>query len=89
MITSLGIVYLDGRSSEDPDNDQITAYSWQQIGGPAVILSGADTLTPTFTAPRLSSHTTLKFSYSVTDKSTDLYTLRPDPIKLNILACEL
>jgi hypothetical protein len=44
-----GPVTLDGSASFDADGDPIT-FSWEQIGGPAVQLSGATTATATFTA---------------------------------------
>lgn len=40
---------LDGTGSFDPDGDALT-YQWDQIGGPSVSLSGADTATPSFNA---------------------------------------
>jgi hypothetical protein len=44
-------VSLDGTDSFDSDNDAIT-YSWVQVSGsPTVVLGGATTATPTFTAP--------------------------------------
>lgn len=44
-----GPVTLDGSASFDPDDDPLT-FSWQQIGGPPVTLSGADTAQASFTA---------------------------------------
>jgi hypothetical protein len=41
---------LDGTPSFDIDSDPIT-YSWTQTSGPSVILTGANTATPSFTAP--------------------------------------
>ena len=42
-------VTLDGSLSSDPDQDNLT-YLWRQIDGPAVVLDGADTPTPSFVA---------------------------------------
>ncbi len=41
-------VQLDGRNSDSPDT--IVSWSWSQAGGPPVLLSGAGTPTPTFSA---------------------------------------
>ncbi|WP_243058324.1 PKD domain-containing protein [Nocardioides sp. SR21] len=43
-------VGLDGSESTDDDSDTLT-YSWDQLSGPAVVVSGAGTAAPSFTAP--------------------------------------
>jgi hypothetical protein len=43
-------VSLNGSGSSDLENDPLT-YTWTQVGGPPVTLSGANTVTPTFIAP--------------------------------------
>ncbi|MFL5301210.1 MAG: PKD domain-containing protein [Anaeromyxobacteraceae bacterium] len=43
-------VALDGTKSFDPNGLPLT-YTWIQVGGPAVLLFGATTATPFFTAP--------------------------------------
>ena len=40
-------VILDGTSSYDPDNSGPLLYAWQQISGPSVVISDADSATPT------------------------------------------
>jgi K319-like protein len=45
-----GSVSLDGTRSKDP-NGNIMSYFWKQVGGPPVTLNGANTATPSFTAP--------------------------------------
>jgi hypothetical protein len=44
-----GAVTLNGSGSYSPDHEQLT-YSWTQVSGPSVALSGANTVTATFTA---------------------------------------
>ena len=58
-------VTLDGTGSSDPDGDAGLTYSWTQISGPAVTLSGADTATPSFDAPV--GPATLEFELEVDD----------------------
>jgi hypothetical protein len=63
-------VSLDGSASFDPDGDAVT-HLWTQIGGPPVVLTGADTATPAFTAPLIAggvdSVATLDFQLTVSD----------------------
>ncbi|MHC4575183.1 MAG: PKD domain-containing protein [Planctomycetota bacterium] len=40
-------VQLDGTGSYDPDNSGPLSYQWQQISGPNLTITGADTPTPT------------------------------------------
>ncbi len=60
-------VVLNGNASSDPDGT-IVGAGWTQVAGPAVTLSGATTLTPSFVAPRIFvAATTLTFELTVTD----------------------
>ena len=59
-------VHLDGTKSKDRDGI-IKSYSWKQVGGPAVTLNGANTATPSFTAPIVGSGTVLVFELTVVD----------------------
>lgn len=49
-VDELSSVNLDGTASSDPDDDTLT-YAWTQTAGTSVTLTGADTGTPSFTAP--------------------------------------
>ena len=61
------IVTLNGSSSLDID-DGIESYSWNQIDGPAVILSNPASCQTTFTAPNVESDgVSLTFNLTVTD----------------------
>ncbi|HET7787851.1 MAG TPA: DUF5666 domain-containing protein [Myxococcales bacterium] len=68
-VASAAAVILDGRGSFDPDGQAIT-FAWTQSSGAAVVLTGADTAQPTFTAPAVpagSPAATLVFSLTVSD----------------------
>ena len=62
-------VTLDGSNSFDPDFGDTITYQWIQTGGnPTVTLNGANTATPSFTAPNVGpGGTSLTFELTVTD----------------------
>lgn len=68
-------VSLNGAASFDIDSDVIT-YTWTQVSGSPVVITGANTATPTFTAPTLGSGgapgvvDTLVFKLTVNDGFT-------------------
>ena len=75
-------VMLDGTKSRDPDGNNITSYFWEQIAGPDVILNGADTATPSFTAlSNVSANTALVFQLTVTD---DKNATSISPVKITV-----
>lgn len=59
------VVNLNSQGSSDPDGHTPLSHSWVQTGGPAVVLTGANTATPSFTAP--AAPTTLTFALTVAD----------------------
>ena len=63
------VVTLDGSDSTD-DGGALT-YAWTQTAGTTVTLSSTVAVSPTFTAPELSSDDTLTFSLTVNDGSQD------------------
>ena len=75
------VVDLNGTASTDPDGDAL-GYSWIQTGGPDVLLDGADTATPRFTAPDVAPGVTatLTFELTVSD-GTDTAT---DTVEINV-----
>ncbi len=55
-----------GATGTDPEGTALT-YSWTQVGGPSVVLSGSNGATPSFTAPNYVSNTELTFQVTVSD----------------------
>lgn len=51
----------------EPAIGALERYSWRQIAGPAVTLQGAQTASPSFTAPDVTARTTLTFELTVYD----------------------
>src|SRR3954471_10586056 len=67
VVTAGAVVKLDGSRSSDPDGF-IANYAWTQTAGsPSVTLSSSTASAPSFTAPTVSTLTTLTFSLVVTD----------------------
>jgi hypothetical protein len=65
---SLGsLVTLEGTGSSAQNGATIVSYQWIQTSGTPVSLNGANTATPTFTAPTVA--TSLTFSLTVTDST--------------------
>ena len=62
-------VTLDGGGSHDSDpTGQIVSYNWEQTdGSPSIVLNGANSATPSFTAPSVEEDTTFEFTLAVTD----------------------
>ncbi len=59
------VTQLDGSGSSDPENDTLS-FSWAQIGGTSTVtLTGANTATPSFTAPDVDD--VLVFQLTVND----------------------
>jgi len=80
-------VQLDGGESFDPDG-QINGFSWRQTGGDSVTLIGANTVTPSFIAPEVSSSSTFTFDLVVTDNdgaSSDPATVSVTVLNINQL----
>lgn len=63
-VSAGSVVTLNGAASNDPDGDPLT-FSWTQTAGIDVTLNGANTATPSFTAPNQA--TTLTFELTVSD----------------------
>ena len=61
------LVTLDGSGSSDPDGD-VLSYQWQQLSGPSVQLTNANTAKASFTAPTgLAQNAVLNFQLQVSD----------------------
>ena len=88
------VVDLDGSASADPDGDALR-YSWTQTGGPDVALSGADTATPSFTAPDVGPGAIVALTFELTvddgrDTATDIVVVSvSEPLSLVSVAGRL
>ena len=59
---------LNGTGSYDPDgDDDDLTYSWVQVSGPGVTLSGGNSSMATFVSPRIPDDARLEFELTVTD----------------------
>jgi hypothetical protein len=60
------LVQLDGSKSSDPEGSKLT-YSWNQTEGPDVMLNDEISVNPTFTAPEITTSTSITFQLTVTN----------------------
>ena len=66
--------YLNAKGSIDPDGSGPLTYAWTQVSGPAVTLSGSNTITPSFSVMNVTGEKKLTFQVRVGDgqfSSTD------------------
>ena len=75
-------VVLDGRGSYDPDGYGVLIYQWQQVSGPAAIITDANTAKPTITFTQTSQIQECQFQLLVSDG--DL-TGGPDTVKVIVV----
>jgi len=67
--TDLGPYVLDGTGSYDPDRGDSLTYQWTKISGPSMVISNANTATPTVSVITNSSIQTAVLRLTVTDSS--------------------
>ncbi|MGW8369997.1 MAG: PKD domain-containing protein, partial [Gammaproteobacteria bacterium] len=81
-VAKLAGVVLNGSGSVDPDGT-IAGYAWSQTAGPVVVLNGADTVAPTFSAPDVAAPTDLVFQLIVTDNEGA--SSAPDSVTITVI----
>ena len=77
------LVNLDGTGSTDSDGT-IASYAWTQTGGTSVTLTGADTATPSFTAPTALASLTFELMVTDNDGAPDT-----DTVVISVQACPM
>ena len=76
-------VQLDGSKSYDPDNSGTLSYTWRQIDGPSVVITNANTATPTISSfLQTDEIQTCEFELVVSDSEL---TSLPDMVKVIIV----
>ena len=82
VVSSGTTVTLDSSSSSDSDGS-IKTRTWMQVSGTSVTLSSKGVISPSFTAPTVSTSESLVFSVTVVDdqgsSSSDTVTIKVDP----------
>ena len=83
-------VTLDGNASTDSNDPPLAlSYSWAQTSGPAVVLAGANSPTPTFTAPTVvagAPSQTLTFALTVRNVPANLTSTAPVTVTVSATA---
>ena len=78
-------VTLDGSGSSDPNAGEALTYAWTQTGGTTVTLTGANTATPSFTAPDVGpAGEQLTFSLEVCDEANPVSLCATDSTAVNV-----
>lgn len=86
-------VQLDASKTTDADKDKV-AFAWEQLSGPAVVLTDATGAQPTFTAPVVDEPTDLVFQLVASDGKADaapasmVVTVAPGASGFNTLATQ-
>ena len=76
-------VLLDGTGSYDPDNSGTLSYTWRQISGPVVVITDANTTTPTISG-FVQTEDIQECEFELTIRDGQLTSL-PDTVKVIIV----
>ncbi|MSS73053.1 MAG: T9SS type A sorting domain-containing protein, partial [Candidatus Latescibacteria bacterium] len=79
-----GVAVTLSGSGTDPDAGDVLAFQWTQVSGSSATLTGANTATPTFTAPQVTADETLRFKLVATDNGSPALSSTPETVSITV-----
>jgi hypothetical protein len=90
LIFESSTVTLTGEATINTAGSEITSYLWEQISGTPVTLNNVDSITASFTSPKVNIDTLLTFKLTITDNNnntaSDTVSITVQPLQVNVLS---